>query len=458
MAGLIALSGCSSYAVVDNKPTSTVVNTAPYSFKKAADKQDQGEVTLLLAFSGGGTRAAALAYGVLQELRDTRVTVQGTPQQLLDEVDVISSVSGGSFTSAYYGLNGNGIFEDFEEKFLRHDVQGLLIKRVLNPKRWFKSTDRTEEAIQLYQERVFHNATFADLQKKDGPLIVINASDLGRGVRISFLQEYFNLLCSDLSSFSVARAVTASSAVPFLFSPVVLENYHTCDKQSKTIQIAEANALNKLQLLESVQGLKSYFSDNNNEDESRHYVHLVDGGITDNLGLRAIYEIVELGGPAEFLRSANKKPTRALAIIAVDASTQRIPAMNFSSEQPTLEETTNAVTDIQIHKYSVTTQELLQNSIKSWTKQLSTPRHTIKPYYIETNFTGIQNIAQLASLNTIPTSFSLTNDQVDTLIASGRQLLRNNPEFQRLIYDLNGRLSTQKIRLPPTQLAQEQTP
>lgn len=65
----------------------------------------------MLAFSGGGTRAEALAYGVLEELRDTEVLIDGKPRRLLDEIDLISSVSGGSFTSAYYGLHGDRIFE-----------------------------------------------------------------------------------------------------------------------------------------------------------------------------------------------------------------------------------------------------------------------------------------------------------------------------------------------------------
>jgi NTE family protein len=61
---------------------------------------------LILAFSGGGTRAAAFAYGVLEELAATPVVLGGRPRRLLDEVDLISAVSGGSFTAAYYGLYG----------------------------------------------------------------------------------------------------------------------------------------------------------------------------------------------------------------------------------------------------------------------------------------------------------------------------------------------------------------
>jgi len=61
-----------------------------------------GDLLLIVAFSGGGTRAAAFSYGVLEELRDTRVTLNERNRRLLDEVDILSGVSGGSFPAAYY--------------------------------------------------------------------------------------------------------------------------------------------------------------------------------------------------------------------------------------------------------------------------------------------------------------------------------------------------------------------
>ena len=56
---------------------------------------------MILARSGGGSRASALGYGVLEELRRTEVTLNGVKRHLLDEVDVISAVSGGTFPAAY---------------------------------------------------------------------------------------------------------------------------------------------------------------------------------------------------------------------------------------------------------------------------------------------------------------------------------------------------------------------
>ena len=125
----------------------------------------------------------------MQELRDTRVRMNGQDTRLLDAVSAISSVSGGSFTSAYYGLYGDRLFVDFEERFLRRDVDAARVRGFLNPLRWFSSRGRTEMAVSYYQQTLFGDATFADLMRKDAPLTLINTSDLSSGARFSFVQE-----------------------------------------------------------------------------------------------------------------------------------------------------------------------------------------------------------------------------------------------------------------------------
>ena len=100
---LLLVSGCASYGVVENTPVQDVSADAGYSVKSFQEKWRIGDTMLMLAFSGGGTRAAALSYGVLKEMRDTRVSAGGQDVRLLDAVDSISSVSGGSFTAAYTG-------------------------------------------------------------------------------------------------------------------------------------------------------------------------------------------------------------------------------------------------------------------------------------------------------------------------------------------------------------------
>src|SRR4030043_411073 len=112
-----------------------------------------------LTFSGGGTRAAALSYGVLEELRKTEVAIDGKKRRLLDEVDGISSASGGSFTAGYYGLFGDRIFEDFESKFLKKNIQGALVLGVLNPFNWLKifsgTFGRSDLSAEYYDKHIF---------------------------------------------------------------------------------------------------------------------------------------------------------------------------------------------------------------------------------------------------------------------------------------------------------------
>jgi NTE family protein len=430
---LLLVSSCASYGVVENAPGQGTTGEQSYSIKTFMEDWRTDENALMLAFSGGGTRAAALSYGVLKELRDTPVVTKGQTKRLLDEVHTISSVSGGSFTAAYYGLHGDGIFDDYEEVFLRRDVDGALFRRLFNPLLWFSSTGRTEMAVDYYEKTVFKGATFADLRKQDGPLIIINASDLGYGVRFSFLQEYFNLLCSDLSSFPVARAVTASSAVPVVFHPVVVKNYPECGSELpdwlKAARIREAD---NPEMAMVVKGLETYF-----DRDKRKYAHFVDGGITDNLGLRAIHEVMAVsGGMAQFLKKHDRQPPRRLVMISVNASTDPEPEMDRTNKQPSLKESISAMSDVQLHRYNVATIELMKNSLGRWAQELSTPERPVTPYFILLDFREIQEPERRRFFNQTPTSFSLTDEQVDRLIEVGGELLRNDPEFRRLLSDL----------------------
>jgi NTE family protein len=430
---LLLLTGCSSYGVVKNAPGDGASGPESYSLETFQEKWIKGDTSLMLAFSGGGTRAAALSYGVLKAMRDTPTPSRGQTVRLLDEIDAISSVSGGSFTSAYYGLHGDGMFEDYEDVFLRQDVQGALIKRVLNPFHWFSQSGRTELAADYYEKTVFKGATYNDLQKQNGPMVVINASDLGYGVRFSFIQNYFNLLCSDLSSFPVARAVTASSAVPVLFNPVVVENYPGCDSELPDwLKAARIRMADDPQMTMVIDGLESYF-----QRDNRQYAHFVDGGITDNLGLRAIYEVIELaGGTKQYLKNHQRTPPRRLVLISVNASTNPEPKMDQSRKQPSLKESIGSMSNVQLHFYNVATIELMKKTMDRWARELSTPKAPVESYFILLDFKQVKDPEQRALINTMPTSFSLTDEQVDLLIETGGELLRNNPEFRRLISDL----------------------
>jgi len=431
---LLLATGCSSYGVIKNKPVSNVPDSQEYSIKAYAGSAGSQDISMMLSFSGGGTRAAAMAYGVMLELRDTMVVVNGENRRLLDEVDSISSVSGGSFTSAYYGLHGDGMFDTFEDVFLRKNVEKKLINSALNPFHWFGRKGRTERTIEYYQKQIFHGATFADMKKPGRPLIVINASDLAYGVRFSFIQEYFDLLCSDLATFPVADAVTASSAVPIVFNPVVVENLSGCSDEpfERIRQIRQLAPRQDAELDMLVGGLESYA-----DKDRRKYIHFVDGGITDNMGLRAVYDVITLSGGAQtFMSRVGREVPEKLILITIDASTSPDYDMGSTNKQPSIAKSIGSVSGVQLHRYNTDTLAMVAGSFDKWGAQLSTPEKTVSPYFIEVSFDGIKQPEVRAFFNKVPTSFSLTDEQVDKLIEAGRELLRDHPVYQQLLADL----------------------
>ena len=177
---LIQLTACTAHYTV-NAPIESIEAVQRFSLEDKPDSRSD-ELLLILTFSGGGTRAAAFAFGVLQTLADTQIVVDGQKRRLLDEVDVISSVSGGSFTAAYYGLFKDRIFEDFETKFLKYNVQSELTRRVFSPFSWPKLAslhyDRSDIAAEYYDELLFEKKTFQDFITSKGPLIAINATNV----------------------------------------------------------------------------------------------------------------------------------------------------------------------------------------------------------------------------------------------------------------------------------------
>lgn len=127
----VFLAACSTFGVIENRPIKQPDTANGYSITKFLSGAST-DTSVMLAFSGGGTRAAALSYGVLKALRDTPIKSEGKSKRLLDEVGNISAVSGGSFTAAYYGLHGDRTFDRFEEAFLRRNIEGGLKKTLLN--------------------------------------------------------------------------------------------------------------------------------------------------------------------------------------------------------------------------------------------------------------------------------------------------------------------------------------
>lgn len=438
---LAALTGaCSTIYKTENQAITKIDESSGYRRFDHNKILDVGDTRVLLAFSGGGTRAAALSYGVMKELRDTLVESDNKTVRLLDEVDTISSVSGGSFTAAYYGLFGEGLFESYEDDFLRRDVQKSLIKGLLNPMNWIKGAfsafDRKEMAIEYYDQTVFKGATFADFKTEGAPFIEINATDLATGLRFTFNQERFDLICTDLSSYSVARAVTASSAVPVAFPTVVLENHaDKCDvSQTESWRILENVAVTGEAQASLREGLKSY-----RDVENRKYIHLVDGGIADNLGLRAALDRIESLGETGF-SIVTDKPMKNIVFILVNAGVESETTMEQTAKNPSASVTMGAFTSAQIARYSQETLDKVRHNVEGLNQRFSADGTPSTVYFAEVSFDQVADSGLNQMLNSLPTTLELDDHQIDQLITAGRILLRQEPSYKRFLLNNKGRL------------------
>ncbi len=440
---LLALlpTGCASWRAT-TLPLDHIDLDRGYRPETILDSRKLGDVALVVTFSGGGTRAAALAYGVLEELRDTQIVVDGTPTRLLDEIDVISSVSGGSFTSAYYGLHGDRLFEDFEERFLKLNVERGLLLRIFTPTNLFRLMfpffDRSSLAIDYYDDKIFDGARFSDLEAAGGPMIQINATDLSAGSQFTFTQPQFDMLCSDLSTLNIARAVTASSAVPVVFPAITIENRAgSCGFQKPEWMVEGlASRLEDPRRFQIASEAAAYL-----DREETPYIHLVDGGIADNLGVRGpLDNVISRGGIIQLFERLGVERPHNLAFIVVDASTR--PDRSFVSfpGAPALSALLGSITDTQIHRYNFETLALLDEGMKRFAEDLSTESQPLNAHTILVAEYEIDDPEDREFFDGVPTSLSLDDETVDRLIQIGRRMLRESPEFQSLVTELGGTL------------------
>jgi NTE family protein len=447
---LLALTGCAHYPV--NAPLQKYDPDYGYKAKNVRDPEKPDNVLLLLTFSGGGTRAAAFSYGVLEALRDTEVTVKGKKNRMVDEVDGISGVSGGSFTAAYYGLFGDRIFEDFERKFLKENIQGGFGSRIIfNPYNWVRLFspyfDRSEVAAEYYDKYIFEGATFNDMMKRKGPMILINATDMIYGARLAFTQDAFDILCSDLSTFSVARACAASSAVPLLLTPVTVKSYAgTC---GYTMPKALEEALKARNLpnrqFDLANNLLPFL-----DAQETPYIHLVDGGVADNLGVRALLEkVIATGDAYTSLKNAGEESVHKIVFVVVNAETQIDPKVSLLGSVPGFGAMLDSYSSIAIERYNIETIALLRESFSRWADEIRKGRcppgqiskepgacGDVEFYLVEVKFDALRDEAERTYFKRLPTSFKLEPDQVDKLRDAAHRILTESREFQRLLKDL----------------------
>jgi predicted acylesterase/phospholipase RssA len=411
---------------------------------------DEGTV-IGLSFSGGGTRAAAFSFGVLEELART----PSGKSDLLDRVGVVSGVSGGAITAAYYGLKGRAALADFRERYLTQDLMAELQTSVnlVNLGRALGGGINTDERLRSWlNSHLYRDATFGDLIKRGRPITLINATDVYSRTPFLFAPTTFAAMCSDLGSYPVAAAVAASAAVPGAFAPVVIETFPGQCRAPlpPSLERAARNA--------SVSPLVQAYAKSLERARSGQvkYVKLLDGGLVDNYGLSGMtIARAASGTPWGPLLPRDAMNLRRLMFLIVDSGRGPQGGWAQTVEGPTGEELISAVIDTIIDANTQTSYVAFETTMVQWRDEIVRWRCGLKPaeaarlrghggpwncrdLKITVGRISFDQLdaARAKKLSDVPTSFTLPVDTVDELRRAGTDALKANPTFQAFLRDM----------------------
>ena len=435
----LLLAGCAHWPAT---PRLEKAGAPGYRFSDVAPAGQADDLLVFLAFSGGGMRAAALAYGTLEELRRTEVPVHGVPRRLLDEVDVISAVSGGTLAATYYGLRGEKTFGEFEAKVLSRDLEMELALRIFRPDSWFRlpsgTFGKSDLFAELYDQTVFDRATYADLQRAGGPFVVVQATDVTTGAHFPYTQDQFDLICADLSKVKLGRAVATSTALPPLLTPITLENRAGSCGYVEPPWMAAADATAAGAETQGRSELQARARRGATDAAARPYLHLFDGGLAENLGLNTL-----LGG-LDILKVSPEAPAlarlrRAQKVVVIVVNALRVPEVDWdrSPAPPGTSDLQDQMWSIPVDRITLDAVEKAREQLERWKAAgpAAGPGHR-EVYLAQVTFDDLADPAERDRFRKVKTSLALPKEQVDQLREVSGRLLRQAPGYKRLLDDL----------------------
>ena len=401
------------------------------------------DTLIIVGMSGGGKRSAAFAHGALQAMATLPVRTANGESNLLDEVDQISGVSGGTFPAAHYGLYGRQSFENFRADFLDRDIEAYIYGTFLMPWNWewlinplYGTNDRMAT---VYDRLMFRGATFGDLARRGRPQVNIVATDISYGLPFAFLPQNFELLCSDLNSFPVARAVAASNGFPVLFSPITLQNHRPgCPIPAVVEPPPRGEADLRTQMLETAQARYR-------DPEATRWVHLMDGGISDNLALRSVLNATALLGRDPERNAAQLIPLRRILMISIDGEAAADPTWPQRRVVTALGQVLSAVSGSQIDNYNLETLLLARSEMEHLAREIAALRCRRAPVIdgqpCGDVHGGVAHVAlssypdreERLRLQAIPTGLTIPAEDVTALMNAGAYMVRNSSELARQV-------------------------
>jgi NTE family protein len=446
------LTACAS--AIQNDPVNQRLAANPREVEAelaTAVETNYDDMVVALSFSGGGMRAAAFSYGVLEGFDQTRVPTRSGTVSLLDRLDFLSGVSGGSILAAYYGLKGRAALADFRQRFLLVNAEEALqtdlslgnIARGLNG----GVNDTTKFPVWL-DTHLYGQATYKDLLRRGRPRVWINAADIYDRTAFIFAPVTFGALCSDLASYPVSLAVAASAAVPVVFAPIVIQNYQgSCATPLPSWVARVRNDPNAAPLIKSyANALERYRSG------ALNYVKLLDGGLIDNYGL-AGFTVARLAANTPFGPLAPQEAVKLRRFLFLVVDSGRAPSGQWAETVPGPKgvDLIMATSDTATESGAIGSYSAFDATMSDWRKTLiswrcglsEADRHRfgappnwncrdVEFFISKISFDAL-GPDRAAALNRVETRFQLPPDQIDMLVTAGRDALNTNPKFRAFV-------------------------
>jgi NTE family protein len=412
------------------------------------------DTVVALSFSGGGTRAAAFSYGVLTAFDETPTPNRST--SLLDRIDFVTGVSGGSVLAAYYGLKKRAALADFKQRFLLRNAEENLQTNLslLSIARGLQGGINDPTLFPKWlDDNLFEHATFKSLLYQRRPYIWINASDIYNRTPFVFGRVLFGALCSDLSNYPISMAVAASAAVPVVFAPVVIQGF----PGGCTVPLPEW--VERVRHNPDAPPLLKLFANAMHRYHSGEvrFVKLLDGGMVDNYGL-AGFTIARLASNTPYgpLEQDEAVKLRRMLFLVVDAG--RAPSGSWSQtvEGPSGANLITAASDTATESGAVGSYSAFQDTMNEWQDALIDWRcklsaadrrrfgapagwncRDVKIFVGRVAFDQLGPQRE-AALNAVETAFKLPPEQVEMVISAGHDAVKNSGVFRSFLTSLGG--------------------
>jgi NTE family protein len=452
----LALSACAA-PDYPNKPLAAQTSNADWQAFLPGEPTERP--IIFMAFSGGGTRAAALALSVLQQLRAAEYQEGGKPVRLIDRVSLVSSVSGGSVTAGYFGLYGADGLDGLSDEFLKKDNMAALEWTAANPITWFRLASgkytRVDALRDLLDREIFHGKTFGDLPNSGRPAILLNATDMASGEVFGFTPDLFNDICSDLGKLPLSVGVAASAAFPVALSPVDIQNFSGADCAGDIPEDAWiATDLKKLgtRYLNPEEYKRARYAASLRRMDGAyrdiHYLHLLDGGVADNQGIHSLMDaLFSPHGPVNLLEEINKGHRKRIVVIAVNARSDPASELDQDPHTPGIIDMVKSVAGVPIDSATASLNVRLQNLVDEIRLGVGDADAgngadplfkglTIYPISIDFDRFRPGQETQRDAVKAIGTTWTLSNTELRETADAGKTLLEQEPCYQRLLLDL----------------------